>query len=457
VTVDAADVRARTLDRALGVFGSDRAANRAFAGFVLAAMVVFAVVGRDQWFIRDDWAIVLTREKMSARGDVVDSYLLAKDGHWMTIPIAVYRVLDALFGLGSYWPYLVVNLAAHTTIVVLVRVICARVGVSAWTATLVCGSLLVLGSGWENIVFAVQITYNFSLLAFLAQLVLVDRDGPIGKREVLAAVAGIVGVASSGFGPFFVAGTFLLLVLRGRVLAAFVVSAPATAAFGWWWLTFGSDEAADTRGRPLTLVPDFVTLVLTNIFEALTPVGTLVGIAMLATTAVLAWRARDPRAHDVLVTMAVTMLVMVLGVAVERVGFGVEFAASSRYAYMGAVLIAPAFALGVDQLGRIGRPAMLAGLLALAAGAGMQAARLAARADDWADRAAVERHQLELFAAAPLPPGFDMDQACLGFSPDVRCHDVPALVADGAITPRPPATDADRAYLEGLLDGVAVP
>ena len=50
--------------------------------------------------------------------------------------------------------------------------------------------LLVFGSGWEDIVFAIQLVYNLSLVAFLAMVLLVDHDGPPDRRDAWAAVLG---------------------------------------------------------------------------------------------------------------------------------------------------------------------------------------------------------------------------------------------------------------------------
>ena len=134
----------------------------------------------------------------------------------MTPPILIYRGVQNLFGIDSYWPFLVPTMLVHVATVLLVRVLCRRCGVSAWTTTLMCAALLVFGSGWENIVFGIQITYNLSLCAFLAVLVLVDHDGAPDRRDVLAAVVGLIGVMSSGFGPFFVVGAAVFVVVRRR-------------------------------------------------------------------------------------------------------------------------------------------------------------------------------------------------------------------------------------------------
>ena len=81
----------------------------------------------------------------------------AQDGHWMTGPILIFRGIHAIFGTGSYWPYLIPTMACHLGIVVLVRQLMLRVGVAQWTATILAGMLAVFGSGWENIVFAIQL------------------------------------------------------------------------------------------------------------------------------------------------------------------------------------------------------------------------------------------------------------------------------------------------------------
>ena len=78
--------------------------------------------------------------------------------------------------------------------------------------------------------FAVQIVYNFSLLAFLGQSLLVDHDGPVDRRDWGGVVLSLIGVSSSGFGPFFGFGVGLLLVLRRRWTAAAVAVVPQAIA-----------------------------------------------------------------------------------------------------------------------------------------------------------------------------------------------------------------------------------
>ena len=51
-----------------------------------APSIVLYVGGRNQWFIRDDWAFLFTREKVHQASGLDDMLFQAQDGHWMTIP-----------------------------------------------------------------------------------------------------------------------------------------------------------------------------------------------------------------------------------------------------------------------------------------------------------------------------------------------------------------------------------
>ena len=131
----------------------------------------------------------------------------------------------------------------------LVRVLCRRQGVSEWTTTLVCTILLVFGSGWENILFGVQVSYNLTLLGFLAQLVLTDHDGPVDWRDAVGLLCAFVGLMSSGFGPFFIVGIAVFLLLRRRWLAAAIAAVPQLIAYGWWWWAWARDAPTSVPRR----------------------------------------------------------------------------------------------------------------------------------------------------------------------------------------------------------------
>ncbi len=444
------DVEAR-LRRGASWAESDDGARWAFRAVLAASLIVFYLVGRNQWFIRDDWAFIFTREKVHQASGLGDMLFMAQDGHWMTIPIVIWRGIHAVFGTGSYWPYLLPTMACHVGVAVLVRKLSIRVGVSEWTATILAGTLVVFGSGWENIVFAIQLVYNLSLLAFLVQLRLMDHDGPPDRRDAFGAVAGLVAVASSGFGPFFIFGILFFAVIRRRWRAAIIATVPMGVASAWWWLFWGSDPAGDSIGSSPSQVPAYVNRGLSAVFQGLTSTASLVGISLIATLAVVLWRRRDAEAHDVVLTLAVTATLIYVGLGVQRGGLGVDTAANSRYVYVGAVLLIPAFGIAVDQLARLGSPVVWAGRLLLIGATAMNIGALRSNSNDWANRAIAERHVLELVAASPTVTTVDQSIAPLPFSPDVRIGDLRALIADGAIHPSAAATPADQALVDAAL------
>ncbi|HEX3088114.1 MAG TPA: hypothetical protein VHQ23_05625 [Ilumatobacteraceae bacterium] len=449
------ELRAR---RGVAWADSDDGARWAFRAIVACSVIVLYIVGRNQWFIRDDWAFIFSRERLHQAKGLDDMLFVAQDGHWMTIPIIAFRLIKAVFGTGSYWPYLISAMACHLGIAVMIRKISLRVGVTPWTATILAGMFAVFGSGWENIVFAIQLTYNLSLLAFLVQLWLIDHDGPPNHRDAIGAVAGLVAVSSSGFGPFFIVGVLVFMVFRRRWMAAAIATVPAAVVSAWWWLVWGRDPAGDSLNSPLTRVPAYVNRGLDAVFQSMTTTESLVGISLLATLTVVLWRRRDPRAHDLLLTLAVTAVLMYIGLGIQRGGFGVDFAATSRYVYMGAALLMPAFGVAVDQLARIATPALWAGRLVLIGATAMNLSALHSNGNDWANKAIAERNILELVAASPLTPAADpMIAPLFPESPDVRLIDLPELVADGAIHPRPASTPEEQALVATALAQPALP
>jgi hypothetical protein len=442
------ELRAR---RGVAWAGSDDGALWAFRALLAGSVIVLYVVGRNQWFIRDDWAFIFTRERIHQASGLDDMLFVAQDGHWMTIPIIVYRIIKAVFGTGSYWPYLIPTMACHLGIAAMVRTLSLRVGVTPWTATILAGTLAVFGSGWENIVFAIQIVYNLSLLAFLVHLWLIDHDGPPDRRDAFGVVAGLVAVSSSGFGPFFIVGTLLFMVFRRRWKAAAIATVPTVVVSAWWWLFWGQDPAGDSLDSPITRVPAYVRHGIEAVFNCLST-QSMVGIAMLATLTVLLWRRRDAAAHDLMLALSVTAAAMYVGLGIQRGGFGVETGATSRYVYIGAVMLIPAFGVAVDQLVRLGAPALWAGRLVLLSATAMNVGALKSNGDDWAARAAGERNLLELIAGSPQFSTVDPAFPPLAFSPDLDIGDIPVLIADGAIHPRAVATPEEQAVVDAALN-----
>jgi hypothetical protein len=430
---------------------TDDGASWGFRVALALTVPVMYIVGRHQWFIRDDWAFIVTRNQIRLQFGTSDWLFLPTAGHWMTVPLLIYRLIEQTFGIDSYWPFLFVNMAIHVGIVLAVRALCRRVGVQPWTTTLVCAGLLVFGAGWENIVFAIQLTYGLSLLAFLLHLLLVDHPGPADRRDVVGAVVAVVGVMSSGFGPFFLMGVACLLILRRRWIPLAIATIPQAVALAWWWLAWGRDSPEPSTGGSAAQVPAYAVRGALAAFDGLIGVPGLAGIAAVAALGVALWRGSSWPAESLLLTLWITAAGMYVGLGTQRVAFGIDNAAISRYQYMGAMLLAPAFALAVDQVRKVSIEAAWVMRVVLLVALVLSLGSLRTNSSEWAIRARDEQHTLELIAGSGLADQADPSHQPLPFSPDVRVGTIAMLVEEGAVVPRGPTTPEEIASVRAAL------
>src|SRR4029077_4092984 len=105
--------------------------------------------------------------------------------------------------------------------------------------------------------------------AFIGQLLLVDHDGPLDRRDGFGVAVSLVGVSSSGFGPFFGFGVAVLLVLRRRWLAAVVAVVPQALAWMWWWHLWGADPAAGDGTPGIRFLIHWVEFGLWSVFGSM--------------------------------------------------------------------------------------------------------------------------------------------------------------------------------------------
>ncbi|HZB40152.1 MAG TPA: hypothetical protein VE487_04260 [Ilumatobacter sp.] len=414
-------------------------------------VLVLMVIARDQWFARDDWAFILTRERLHETAGLDAMLLEPQDGHWMTWPILVFRALDRIVGTRSYVPYLLVLWATHVGAVVLAHLWMRRFGVTAWISTLMTILLLVFGGGWENLVFAVQIVYNFSLLAFLGQMLLVDHDGPLDRRDGFGVLVSLIGVSSSGFGPFFGFGVGLLLVLRRRWLAAVVAVVPQALAFVWWWTTWGADPVADSGTADARFVIDWVEHGLWAVFGSLSSTGLLAWPAIVLCIAMAAWPGTGRYRRAPIIAMLATVLVMYLGIGTRREVFGVLASAWPRYQYMAAMIAAPVLAFGLDQIWRFASWARWIPRVVLVVAIARNVVWMHDGAQHWGTASSADRKLFALVAGSDERLVAPRDRSLSAFSPDVLVIDLDTLVEEGAITPVRPTTPEERAAVAAAL------
>jgi hypothetical protein len=99
----------------------DRGAEWTFLAVGVGASVFYLAVGRRLWFFNDEWDFLAGRTIGSFH-----SLFASHNGHWVTLPVVVYRVMWWIFGLRSYVPYQVLIVGLHFLAAWLIRRVMVR-------------------------------------------------------------------------------------------------------------------------------------------------------------------------------------------------------------------------------------------------------------------------------------------------------------------------------------------
>jgi hypothetical protein len=331
-----------------------QAAVAAFGAVLVAGLVLYLVVGREQWFFADDWEFIAGRSLANPL-DLFRPY----NGHWILLPIIIVRGLFSVFHLSTYLPYQLPVILLQLASAWLLRVIMRRAGVGPWTATAAATAIVLLGSTYESIIFAAQISYLGALVLGLGQLVLADHDGAIGRRDWLALGLGLCALMCSSVSIVPIGATALAVLLRRGWRPALLQAAPLAAIYLTWSRLFGD---ASIRSGGFVEATRFVVI---GLEAGLRTLGQVPGAAVIISATllvglVIAARGVGLRAlvsRQSMSSNAVTLALLVGAVAfmvvtaLGRAGpFGAESAASLRYAGVVAFFVLPALALAVTTI-----------------------------------------------------------------------------------------------------------
>ena len=337
---------------------ADRNPPLALFVFVLlaaVALVVLFALGRNQWFLRDEWDFLVARD--GGIGDLLRPH----NEHWSTLPILVYRLLFQLFGLHTYVPYQLVLILLHLTAAFLLRAVMRRAGVGPWIASAAAALFMLFGAGDENIVWAFQMGFVGSLVFGLTQLLLADHDGPIARRDWLALLAGLAGLLCSGVGVTMVVVVGLATLARRGWRVALFHTAPLGGLYALWWVSEGRDAYGNNDGGGLGQLARFGAIGMGATFDAmgqLPGAGIALGV-LLVVGLTLAWHGLDraelrkrAAAPAALLIGAVVFLVITgLGRAsIILSAFGQHV--PGRYLHLVAALSLPAIAVAADAVAR---------------------------------------------------------------------------------------------------------
>jgi hypothetical protein len=310
------------------------------AGLSVIAFGVLLWLGRAHSFVEDEFDFL-------GRHLTVDDVLRPHNEHLSAIPVLIYQALMAVFGTGSYVPYLTLLLLVH---VVACWALYRCVG--GWRGASVATILLFLGSGYENLFWAFQIAWLISIAAGLTAMSV--RDG-----RLAAALAGL-GIASSGLGLIFL---FPLAVVHGR--RAVWLALPLGLWLLWHSLLGAPMGQPGSPGQVVAWTIVGVGWAVASVFGVGLPIG--LGGAAAAALGVL-------RSRDLLAFAAILGLLAEYAIiAVARSAWPLSFAAAPRYVYVAAPFLLIIVArVAVDR--RLFVPLMAGALIANVAVLGAGAA-----------------------------------------------------------------------------------
>jgi len=342
----------------------DRNAPLVLLGLAMAASVaLLLILTRDFTFIQDSWEFLMNRRDPS-----VDSLLTPHNEHIVVIPVALEQLLLRLFGMESARPeYVLLALSLAATAALLFVYVRRRLG--PWPALFAAAGLLFLGPAWEVLLWPFEISFVGSVLFGIAMLLALDRDDRNGDLAACAFLALSFGFSSVAI-PFAAAAVVDILQKRGaRGLGRAYVAVVPVLLYGLWYLGWGADAETHLSLHNLLASPRFV-------FES----------AAVATGAVLGL-GTSPYDGSVDPVWGRAILVALIGGFGYRLARGSRLApgfwpvaaaaatnwfltafnqipgrdpTSSRYQYMGAVLVLLLLA-NLLQGVRLGRRALLVG------------------------------------------------------------------------------------------------
>jgi len=324
----------------------------------VCAVLLWATRGYIFYF--DEWTFIQSTDSSWTY------YLQPHNEHPAMIPMLIYAALLNTVGLRTYVPYMAVLLALHATNVVLVFELVRRragdvVGIAAALF------LLVLGAGWENLLWAFQMGFMGSVACGLgALLVVVARS----ERMWLAMGLLFASLMFSGIGLFFWGAAAVWLALTPARRRQLVWLAPIAVVFAGWYLAIGHTGGPGTPAPPQSLADRVATLPLYVVWGLGASLGGLIGeggdlglvllLPALATIG-LTWRRHQPDAFVLGIVAAMIAFYVVLGL--NRAQFGYQQSGAGRYVYEGAIFWLLLLADAARNLPWRGtwRPALVAG------------------------------------------------------------------------------------------------
>lgn len=325
---------------------------------VLACAAIF-FLGRAGTFYFDEWTFILTAPAWTAR-----TYFQPHNEHPAILFRALYSMLLHTVGLRTYLPYLTLLLAAHLANVVLLFELVRRRAGDLVAIAAAC-LLMLLGAGWDDLLWAFQVAWLLSV-AFGLGMLLALQAPPTPRRLAIAAACLAVSLMFSGIAAAFAVVAVVQLGLRAGTRRGLLWFLPVGVALAAWYLAFGrfgNHPNPQPTAANVLLDPLYAAWGLSQSAAGVIGEGGGIGLALLGIAiAVIGWhwfrRGADPYA----IAVACGLVAFYALTGLTRAQLGIEQSGSSRYVYIAVVfwLVLLADAAGELPWRGTWRPALVA-------------------------------------------------------------------------------------------------
>ena len=290
----------------------------------------------------------------AADGDWSQALLLPHNDHLLVIPVLVFIGLGKMFGLDNHLVYMLPAIFMHIAILFAVGIILKKRCTSTLTALSAVCCVAFMSAGYEVLMMATNMAHVAPIFLGLYQLILIDRQGGISKRDIVASTLGVIAVLCAGTSIPLIVMIALFLTIQRQFKRAILIAAPPATLWLMWFFKYGSlnhGVKGDTQYTIFNKTAQIAQYVIQGMQGSLEAISHISGSStFLIILCFFGLYKHSIKSKTILMPfcMAVGAVLFYFITGFSRVTFGAPV--SSRYVYLGAIFIIPLVFIGIESL-----------------------------------------------------------------------------------------------------------
>lgn len=319
---------------------------------ILVVAAVMIVAARGQYFYYDEWDFLAQR----AEWDILAPHV----GHLSFFPQLLTTLTKGVFGLHSYWPFLLPTIAVHLIIVHLLWRVMMRAGAQPLLALLGAALFGVLAPSADNVMWAFQIGFITPFALGLGAALLAMRPTLPRSNLIWVTVLLCLGLGFSGTALSMAGAVIVLVFMRHGWRAALAPLVAVMIVYGTWYVIFNTGPSdwgalrADTPWEIFIGVPQYVAHGFMDSVAQFLPIDVLSAplLVLLAWWTLVDLRRTGARGAGIAHYLVLALFAFAVLTAISRVGLGNESASAGRYTYVYGLLLAVSAVLALTTVAR---------------------------------------------------------------------------------------------------------